>query len=136
MSFEDELKELISGIQSDRERQNRELAAFRDSWQQTKLTTVKPTLDQGAQALKLYGQVVAAAELRNGSIRLSVGRASRDIFTEINALVFSPNADKREIECSYKGSDIESFTLDNLDVSTVQRKVKEFISAVLGHDLR
>ena len=41
MSFEDELKELISGIQSDRERQNRELVAFRDSWQQTKLNTVK-----------------------------------------------------------------------------------------------
>lgn len=136
MSFEDELKELISGIQSDRERQNQELLAFRNDWQLTKLNTVKPTLDQGVQALKIYAQAQATTELRNGSIRLSVGRAARGTFTVINELVFSPNEDKLEIECSYTGSVVESFTLDSLDVPTVQRKVKEFIPAVLAIVLR
>jgi len=131
MSFDEELKKLIADARAETARTNQEVLNFRNEWQRVKLNIVKPVLDQGANALRIHAQMEAATELKNGSIRLSVGRKSRNTFTEINALVFSPNESKLEVECSYKGAVAESFTLDSVNTPIVQGKVKEFISAVL-----
>jgi hypothetical protein len=49
-------------------------------------------------------------------------------------LAFEPIEEKLEIACSYRITHLvlESFTLDSLNESTVETKVKEFLCAVLG----
>jgi hypothetical protein len=133
MSFEDELKELISNARAEAERKNKDLLRFREAWHQTKMQTVKPLLEQAAKALQIYAQRNATVELRNGSIYLTVGYkdGSRDVTT--HQLFFSANEENEEIKCSYGNPETdESFTLDKLDQTAVQNKIKEFVSAVLG----
>jgi hypothetical protein len=71
-------------------------------------------------------------ELRNGSIHLSVGlrAGSKDKIT--NELTFSPIEEKLEIACSSRNAVPENFTVDNFNQPTVERKIKEFLSAVLA----
>jgi hypothetical protein len=134
MNFEDELKELIHNARVEAGQKSQDLLRFRDAWQKTKMQTVKPLLDQAAKALQIYAQRNATVELRNGSIFLTVGYkdGSRDVVT--NQLSFSANEEKREIECSYRNPQPvdEGFTLDKLDQTAVQNKIKEFLRAVLG----
>jgi hypothetical protein len=133
MSFDDELKELILDAKADAERRHQELIQFRDDWQFKKTHIVKPVLDQSVTALKIYSAFDALTELRNGSIRLKMGPKSDPKQSVTYELIFSPIDENLEIQCTSRNTNLspESFTLDSLDGSTVEGKVKEFVSAVL-----
>ncbi len=134
MDFADELKELIQNAKAAAGQKSQDQLRFRDAWQQTKMQTVKPLLELAAKTLEIYAQRNATVELRNGSIYLTVGykEGSQDVVT--NQLSFSADNEKQEIECSYRNPQPvkENFTLDKLDQTAVQSKIKEFVSAVLG----
>jgi hypothetical protein len=134
MSFEDDLKELIFDAQAEAERRNQVLIEFRNSWQWAKNNTVKPVLDKTVKVLEAHSKFSAKVELRNGSIYLKMGPKSDPKQPVTNELRFAPNEETREIECMYANPDLvlESFSLDSLDASTVESKVKEFLSAALG----
>jgi hypothetical protein len=131
MSFEDELKELISNAQAHKEGQNQQVSDFLTHWHKTKMEIVKPAMDTAAKVLRIdHFRLDGRSELRNSSIHLEVGPKQSNSVT--NELIFSPNKEKLVIDCTYKNADKESFTLDSLDRLTVERKIKEFLSAVLG----
>lgn len=134
MSFEDELKQLISDATAAQERRNQELSAFDAAWQTTKLDVVKPALERAVKALEGYPQFGAEVEMRNGSILLKIKPKTNTKARLISDLKFSPNKETLEIECMYAVPDIvlESFTLDSLDQRTVETKIKQFLSAALG----
>jgi hypothetical protein len=133
MSFEDELKELILGVQAREQGQNQRISDFLTHWHRTKEETVKPVLDQAARALGLHSlRLSGLTELCNGSVHLKVGPKNTN--SVINELIFSPNTVRLVIDCTYKNPTemYEAFTLDNLDRQAVERKIKEFLSAVLA----
>jgi hypothetical protein len=132
MSFEDELKQLISDAQNEAERRKTGISDFRNRWQEVRQTIVQPALQKGAKALEIYSvRFSAMTELHNGSISLKVGpKGSKDVVT--NQLTFSPIDEKLQIQASYRNSEPETFTLDKLDQQSVENKIKEFFTAILN----
>jgi hypothetical protein len=139
MSFEDELKELISNANAGQEQQDKALGDFRLAWSDVKLNIVKPVLDRAAKLLEDDSQFSASVELHNGSISLKLrSKSSHPKQRASYELKFSATEETQTIGSIYVASEVvpESFTLDKFGQPTVENKVKEFLFAVLGQSLR
>lgn len=135
MSFEDELKELISNATAGKQQREKAQSDFRAAWSGVKLNIVRPVLDQAAKLLEGQSQLSASVELHNGSISLKLQAISPDPKRRATyELKFSSMEETQEIGTIYAAPNVvsESFTLDNFDQQTVESKVKEFLSAALG----
>jgi hypothetical protein len=134
MSFEDELKELIQNAKSRAERSSKESLDFSNGWQSKKLNVVQPVLDRTAKVLADYPEFDAGFRLHNGSISLKIVRGNNPAQMVANELTFSAIEADREVSCHYRNPHavMESFTLDSLDTTAVERKVKEFLAVALA----
>jgi len=130
MSFEDELKSVIQQARDERQRYEKEGDDFETQWLKARESYVWTLFKQSERVFR-DEQIVAEANLTNGSIVLGVARDDpRHNFRY--TLKLSPEKATRTIICSstIPGSENESFTLDHLTQHAIREKIKQFADSI------
>jgi hypothetical protein len=135
MPFDDELKSAIEAGIAARKQRQADLREFRDRWRQARSGIIALCFNRASEILNQYPNFDSRSDLKNGaSIHLASGTG--EYSGPRHELAFASDEAGRTILCSSTLDQIpgESFTLDRIEPSVIEGKVKEFIGALLSSD--